>query len=104
MHLVETRFKQRYDEDLAAGDTSQKDILWWFGYLTGLLEGGLITQEEYDSLSLYIIEVLADEKLVQHMTGAKHQRLAQFLGKNLWKCTSKKKEDDANANDGLAEV
>lgn len=71
MHLVETRFKQRYDEDLAAGDTSQKDILWWFGYLMGLLEGGLITQKEHNSLSSYIIEALTDEKFRKHTSKEK---------------------------------
>jgi len=56
MHLVVAGFKRRYKKDLTSGDTSPKEVLWWFGYMIGLLEGGLLTQNEHDELSSWIVE------------------------------------------------
>ena len=63
MHLVVTGFKQRYWKDLTSGDTSRKETMWWFGYLIGLLEGGLITQDEHDYLTVWIPRKLDELKL-----------------------------------------
>ena len=61
MHLVEAGFRLRFEDEVASGDTSLKDVLWWFGYLIGLLEAGLITRREHNNLSSHITETLTNE-------------------------------------------
>ena len=59
MHLVEAGFRLRFESDVTSGDTSRKDVPWWFGYLIGLLEAGLITRREHDNLASHITETFS---------------------------------------------
>lgn len=57
MHLVKEGFINEFAASLESGDTSQKDSLWWFGRILGLLEAGYLTQEEHDEIANEMIEM-----------------------------------------------
>ena len=62
MHFVKEGFLNEFLIELETGNTEPKESLWWFGRASGLLEAGVLTQDEHDEISNKMAEMFAARK------------------------------------------